>query len=117
MPRVDLVLQAEVGVGLDAAGRAHRRHAVRQIEPRRAERHLRNDERLLGMARRIEVRPLQIEQMVVHPDDARDHGRAGQVEQPVTLRHGGAGRLDRGNVRTIDQRWFDLPSPPRPYRR
>ena len=60
MPGVDLPLQRQVGVGLDAARRPHRRHAIGEVKPRRAEAHLRDDDRLLEMARRIEVGPLQV---------------------------------------------------------
>ena len=89
--------------GLDAAGRAHRRHAVGEVQPRRAEGHLRDDDRLVEMARRIDVRPLQIEQMVVHPDDARQRRLAAPVDHPVTRRDRRAVRLHGGNPRAVQQ--------------
>src|SRR5690242_11515514 len=71
MPGVDLSLQREIRVRLDTTGRTHRRDAIGEIKPRRAERHLRDDDRLLEMARRVEIGALQIIEMVVHADEAR----------------------------------------------
>ncbi len=103
MARVDLVLQAEVGVRLDAAGGAHRRDAVREIEPGGAERHLRDDERLFRIARRLDVRPLQVEQVIMHPDDAGHHRFAGSIDDGVIGSDWRAGRLDCGDPGTIDE--------------
>ena len=58
VPGIDLALQRKVGVSLDAAGRAHGRYTVGEIEARRTECHLCHQQRVIRMARRVDIRPL-----------------------------------------------------------
>ncbi len=121
LARLDPLAHFEIRVRLDRPGRADRRHTAREVETREAERHLGE-----GPASG------RIEEVVVHPDEPREHGAAVQVENLRILRHvrrvglldrtdhallqddrlvlasGSPGAIDDADVRQRDDRRIDL---------
>ena len=72
---VDHLLDVEVGVGLDAPGRAHRGDARAEVEAREAPAHL------------VEERepPRRVEEVLVHQHEAGDDAAARQVQHTCAL--------------------------------
>ena len=101
--RVDLPLHVQVRVGLDAAGSAQRGDAVRQVHPRRAERHLRDQHRFVARAVRRQVRLGDVVLVVVHPDDAGHHAVTGRVDRAVSCRHRVGGPCHGSDTPPFDQ--------------
>ena len=69
---IDIALQLQVRVRLDAAGRSNRRHATREIQPRETR-------GMLGIQRRRAARRRVIH-VVMHADKARDDRAAVEVQ-------------------------------------
>ena len=103
MTRIDLLLEIEVGIGLDAAGGAKRGDAGGEIEPGRGKRHLRHDQRFVAMAGGIQIGPGDVIDMVVHAHQARHHAFSRRVDGPVSVRNGVGAWPYRGDAATLDQ--------------
>src|SRR5258708_11220822 len=80
---IDLLLDVEVGIRLDASCRAHRRHAIGEVEPRRAEGHLGNDDRVFEMPGGVNVWPSDVKHVIMHSDKAWKCRLARSVEASV----------------------------------
>jgi hypothetical protein len=94
LARVDRALELEVGVRLDAAGRAHRRHAAGEVEPREAR-------RVLPVHRRLAARR-RVVHVLVHADEPRHHGAAREVELGRARECGVLLVAELGDLRAVD---------------
>ena len=89
---IDRPLHVDLVVRRGAAGGARRGHAVGEVQPRRGELELH-----AAAARGVE-------RVVVHPDDAGNHGVAGEVHDPRPRRRGRRrGRSNRHDLSAVDQ--------------
>ncbi len=86
-PCLDQRAEVEVGVGLDAAGRAERGDAGGEVEARSAVGEL-GEERQRARAALRRERDVDREKMIVHAHQARKDGAAGEVEAHSTVRNG-----------------------------
>ena len=77
---VDGAAEVEVEVGLDGAGGAEGGDAGGEVEARRGEGHLGDDDGRLGGAGDVEVGAREVVHVVVHADEAGEDGVAGEVE-------------------------------------
>ena len=84
---VDQVTDVQIRVRLDAAGGAHRGDARGQIQARRRERQLGDEESRRGnLVVLIEIDRCRVHQMVVHPDQSRHHAAPGEVDHARAIR-------------------------------
>ncbi len=103
LARVDISLQVQIGIGLDASGGAHRRHACGKVKSRRRERHLRRQHRLLVLPLAIQIRPRDVKEMIVHADDAWHHGVSVEIKNRRSRGRGNVGAfLERRNLPALD---------------
>ena len=100
---VDVAFQVQIGVGFNAAGGAHGGNAAGEIKTRRRERHLRHQDGIVKMSPAVEIRPHDIEQVIVHADDAGHHGMSVKVKNSGRFVCGHVGaRLNRGDLSAFD---------------
>src|SRR5271155_2236 len=85
---IDVVLQVEISVGLDASRGAHGGHATGQIEAWRGECHLRNQYRRFGIPLAVFIWPRDVEKMVVHADDSGHYRIPAKAENRCSFRRG-----------------------------
>ena len=103
MAGVNFAFEVQVGVGLDAAGRAHGGHTAGKIKTRSGERHLWDEHRFVVVPAAVEVGSRHVEKVIVHADDSRDHGVALEIEHGGVLRRSDVGsRLDRRNLASLE---------------
>src|SRR5882762_7072738 len=96
---IDRSLQVQVGIGLHAAGGSKGGYAAGEIEARRGERHLRDQQRRLVIPPAVLVRAGDVEKMVVHAHDARHDGVPVQVNNGGPAGSWGVGAgLDGGDL-------------------
>src|SRR5882724_10079285 len=79
MARINLMLQVQIRIRLHASSRAHSCDPAREIKAWRGKSHLRDEHRLLVLSLAIQVRTDNIEEMIVHADNARHHAVSTEI--------------------------------------
>src|SRR5579872_6352877 len=83
---LNVALQIQVGIGLHTPGCAHCGHTSGQVQARSGKCHLWYQQRWMGLPLAVQVRACDVEEMIVHPHNARYHRVSSKVKNGGVLR-------------------------------